>query len=110
MERRTAPRLTRQLPIRVGHAEFASTNVSQTGLQFGCPSMWKLRIQPIIDSGVMTATLELPEGQVITFDGKVVYSSAVDDEYLIGIEFTGFHDDGTEIWNTFVDAYIGKDE
>ena len=108
MERRTAPRLTKQLPIRVGHAEFASTNLSETGLQFGCPSMWKLRIQPIIDSGVMTATLELPDKQVITFDGKVVYSSAVDDEYLIGIEFTDFHDDGAEIWNTFVATYIGK--
>lgn len=107
MERRTATRLTKQLPVRVGHAEFASTNLSKTGLQFGCPSMWKLRIQPIIDSGVMTATIELPDQRVITFDGKVVYSSAVDDEYLVGIEFTGFHDDDEAIWDHFVETYIG---
>jgi len=108
MERRTAPRLTKQIPVRVGHTEFSSTNLSRTGLQFGCPSMWKLRIQPIIDSGVMTATMELPDQQQVTFDGKVVYSSAVDDEYLVGIEFTGFHADGAEIWDAFVTTYFGE--
>ncbi len=77
-------------------------------MQIGCPSLWQLRIQSIIDAGVMTATMELPDDQHVTFDGKVVYSSAVDDEYLVGIEFTGFHDDGEEIWNTFVATYIGE--
>ena len=108
MERRTAPRLTKQIPIRVGHAELSSTNLSRTGLQFGAPSMWKLRLQPILDSGVMTATMELPDNHTVTFDGKVVYSSAVDDEYLVGIEFTGFQGDDEAIWNTFVDTYISE--
>ena len=57
-------------------------------MQISCPSMWKLRIQPIIDAGTMTATMELPEGQEVKFDGKVVYSSAVDDEYLVGNRFS----------------------
>lgn len=109
MDRRTAPRLTKQIPIRVGHAEFTSTNLSRSGLQFGCPSMWKLRLQPILDAGAMTATIHLPDDQEVTFDGKVVYSSAVDDEYLVGIEFTGFHGDGEATWHTFVDTYIGGD-
>lgn len=108
MERRTAPRLIKQIPIRAGHAEFSSTNLSRTGLQFGCPSMWKLRLQPILDAGAITATMELPDDQRVTFDGKIVYSSAVDDEYLVGIEFTGFHGDDETIWNTFVDTYIGE--
>ena len=109
MERRTATRLTKQIPIRVGHAEFSSTNLSRTGMQISCPSMWKLRIQPIIDAGTMTATMELPEAQQVTFEGKVVYSSAVDDEYLVGIEFSSFHGEDEATWNTFVETYIGGD-
>ena len=108
MERRTAPRLTKQLPIRVGHAEFASTNVSQTGLQFSCPTMWKLRIQSILDAGAITADVELPDQTSVTFDGKIIYSSEVDDEYLVGVEFTGFHGDGEQAWNVFVDTYLGS--
>ena len=106
MERRTAPRLTRQLPIRVGHAEFVSTNVSTTGLQFGCPSMWSLRLQPILDSGAINATIELPDQQTVTFDGKIVYASKVDDEYLVGVEFTSFRDDGEQVWSAFVSTFV----
>lgn len=108
MERRTAPRLTRQLTIRAGHAEFASTNVSQSGLQFGCPTMWKLRLQPFLDSGVMSATIELPDQQTVTFDGKIIYASEVDDEYLVGVEFTGFKGEDAGVWEAFVNTYVSE--
>lgn len=107
MERRTAPRLIKQLPVRVGHAEFASTNVSETGLQFGCPTMWKLRLQAILDSGVISATIELPDDRTVTFEGKIIYSSEVDDEYLVGVEFTSFQGEDAKVWRSFVSAYVG---
>ena len=69
--------------------------------------MWSLRIQPILDAGVITATIELPDQTSVAFDGKIIYSSEVDDEYLVGVEFTGFHGDDAQVWNAFVAEYIG---
>ena len=70
--------------------------------------MWQLRIKAMIDAGEVSADVELPDGEEVAFHGKIVYASEIDDEYLIGVEFTGFDGDGETVWNRFIDKYVGE--
>jgi hypothetical protein len=102
-EQRNEPRYQRLLPVRIGHLELTTANVSLHGLQVVCPIMRFERIKADVRRGELAAEVSLPGGAPIAATLSVRYCSQCGDEILIGAQLTLAAPDMQARWA----AYIG---
>ena len=58
-----------------------------------------------LDAGTLSAVITLPDHQELTAQCRVVYASGVDDETLVGVEFSGFEGDGLALWEAYTSDF-----
>jgi len=94
IEQRRFPRFNVELTARVQRTTVSVKNISRSGLQAACPAMLFDFLAPALEAGTAELSLTITEEQVARARCKVVYVSEYGDEYLIGLEFAEFEEDG----------------
>ena len=106
-ERRSSDRYAlteknRRLRVRVGHCDTYTSNVSASGLQLVYPAMRYPALAKYIADALFVLQLELPDRSVIKARGRAVYTYECGDEYLVGVEFRGFSEEGARSWERYL--------
>jgi len=82
--------------VDAGGVGLTTTNVSLRGMQLSCPGLLFGLLQPALDRGTVELTLFLPDNTAARTACAVAYVSHYGYEYLIGVSFLAFEDDGYE--------------
>ena len=106
-ERRNIPRVSKHLTVHVAGHTLTSTNVSETGLQLGCPERWLPSLQEKWDRAATALRIELPDGSIMEVQCSVNYVSECDDEFLIGFRFNDPADSQREPWQSYLERLHG---
>lgn len=99
-EQRHHPRIPASLRVELGGFEFSTTNISVTGLQVACPGMIFDLLSDELEAAELVVVL--PDQKRVRGRCRLVYASEWNDEYLLGLEFANFEDNGHELLNTYI--------
>lgn len=104
-EARRSPRYARQLDVDIDGLELVTTNVAMGGVQLCCPEMRFSGFHNAHKDGEVTLKIKVPGcDRWVTIRGVTRYANPCDDEYLIGLEFTGFDEDAEIRWAAYLDT------
>ncbi|MCP4043189.1 MAG: PilZ domain-containing protein, partial [Gammaproteobacteria bacterium] len=85
------------LPIDIGGLPLFTTNISFSGAQISCPNMMLGIIKRDLEAKSLSLDLKLPSNSTARINCAVIYVSDYADEYLIGLHFSRFEDDGDRL-------------
>ncbi len=107
-ENRRVPRFVKRLAVVVRGILLHTSNLSASGMQVAVPAMRIFEIKPDLDAGLMNASIRLPNQQLIAAACDVAYVSQYGDEYLIGLHFKNFLDDGFDQLLAYIERDVGR--
>ena len=108
-ELRQHARYSRQIEVQIKHLVLLTTNVSLSGIQLECPALRYRGFQAACKDNHVVMKLTLPgSDELIDIKGQVVYTSPVEDDYLIGIDLVGFTKIGMPIWKSYIASLRGS--
>ena len=108
-EKRQHPRYHAGLKAKIKGVSLATKDVSVTGMQLACLGMIYDLVASHLNTPPVTVELSLPGEQNVRVDCSLAYLSDYGDEYLIGLQFEDFKDDGQRSFAEFM-AKLSKSE
>lgn len=102
-ELRRHPRYLRRLAVDLAGAQLHTTNVSLGGMQVEIPAMRYAGLRAMIGTRVPEWRIVLPaQPLALIVTGDIRYADPVDDCYLAGVAFHGWHAYGEERWHAYI--------
>ncbi len=101
IERRIAPRFSRELHTWILGRKLRASNFSTTGMQIVLDRETRLSLDP---ADAVAVTIDFPNSPLLA-KGRVVYMAEDDDECLMGLDFTEFLGNGGHTWRSFCDVH-----
>ena len=101
-EQRHHPRIPASLRVEFGGFEFSTTNISVTGLQVVCPSMIFDLLSDELEATELVVVL--PDQQRVRGRCRLIYASEWNEEYLLGLEFASFEENGRELLKSYIES------
>jgi hypothetical protein len=108
-EKRRVQRFSKRLAVAVREIDLYTSNLAAYGMQIAVPAMRMFELTSDLDTRLMTATITLPNQQRVTVTCQVAYVSQYGDEYLIGLHFKSFLDDGLNKLLSFIECDAGAE-
>ncbi len=106
-ENRRVQRFVKRLAVTVRDMDLYTTNVSASGMQIAVPAMRMFELTTDLEARLMNANITLPNRRCVTATCQVAYVSQYGDEYLIGLHFMNFLDDGFQQLLRFIENDAG---
>ncbi len=87
--------------------DFYTNNLSAYGMQIAVPAMRMSALTADLNARLMNATITLPNHQYVTATCQVAYVLERGNDYLIGLYFKKFLDDGLDQLFSFIEYDMG---
>ena len=107
-DQRCEPRVGYRLLLSINGVEIPTANISISGAQACCPSMRYQSLSANKEQPISVSWM-VPESSVeISCLASLRYVNFCEDEYLLGLKFSGFGEDAFKCWKNFVSSLITK--
>lgn len=108
-ERRGIRRFNAALDVEIQGIHLSTNNISICGAQVSCPAMHLDFLSADLASGVLAATVMLPGGNRVRCVCATQYVTDYGSEYLIGLKFTSFEENGEQLLAEYLTEHAGPD-